>query len=339
LLSFLTQQEILGVLDELHRQSLVEQSDVDRYRPILQLTPLGGEVMRGKAALPLPISLCPGTVLKVQRTWGGATAATVVQRTATAGDSEQQPDPRLLQRLRQWRREQAEQAECPTYRIVPSSVLEHLASAPYETVDELLGVRGIGPATVERFGEELLELLRNYREEANAGHSVLDAAVSPVNSHRRHLVAGKSLAGTLAGDLPGQAASGVWADGAGMDHRDLLKQPAQAGSRAQPAGETEEEGEDGADRPYYWTWRVLAAGFRPRECAAIRRCSLDDVYREAVSAYEHGLDIEPSWLFTREELTALEKLADRSTEGVEDSQAREVFSAAQWEAFRVCCRP
>jgi ATP-dependent DNA helicase RecQ len=63
----LKQAEVATLIDLLIAIGCLEQEEVDRFRPVLKLTPLGGEVMRGKADLPAGLKL-PGELrLKLRR--------------------------------------------------------------------------------------------------------------------------------------------------------------------------------------------------------------------------------------------------------------------------------
>ena len=55
----LKQAEVATLIDMLIAIGCLEQEDIDRFRPVLKLTPLGGDVMRGKAELPAGLKL-PG---------------------------------------------------------------------------------------------------------------------------------------------------------------------------------------------------------------------------------------------------------------------------------------
>ncbi len=63
----LKQAEVVTLIDILIAIGCLEQEDVDRFRPVLKLTPLGGDVMRGKTELPTGLKL-PGELrLKLRR--------------------------------------------------------------------------------------------------------------------------------------------------------------------------------------------------------------------------------------------------------------------------------
>ncbi len=59
LLRELKQTEVVTLIDLLIANGCLEQEEIDRFRPVLRLTPLGGDVMRGNADVPPRLSL-PG---------------------------------------------------------------------------------------------------------------------------------------------------------------------------------------------------------------------------------------------------------------------------------------
>jgi len=63
----LKQAEVVTLIDLLIAIGCLEQENIDRFRPVLKLTPLGGDLMRGKAELPSGLKL-PGELrLKLRR--------------------------------------------------------------------------------------------------------------------------------------------------------------------------------------------------------------------------------------------------------------------------------
>ena len=65
----------------------------------------------------------------------------------------------LAARLRAWRRERADAEQVPPYVIFNDRTLHLLAERRPRSRGELLAVEGIGPARVDRYGEDLLRLL------------------------------------------------------------------------------------------------------------------------------------------------------------------------------------
>ncbi len=62
-------------------------------------------------------------------------------------------------RLRDWRRDRSRADGVPAYVIFPDATLRELAATRPETALELAGVKGFGPARIERYGDEILALL------------------------------------------------------------------------------------------------------------------------------------------------------------------------------------
>jgi DNA helicase-2/ATP-dependent DNA helicase PcrA len=68
-------------------------------------------------------------------------------------------DADLADRLRDWRRRQAQAQGVPAYLVFNDRTLEALAALRPSTSEALLGVPGIGPAKLEAYGDELIDLI------------------------------------------------------------------------------------------------------------------------------------------------------------------------------------
>ena len=62
--------------------------------------------------------------------------------------------------------------------------------------------------------------------------------------------------------------------------------------------------QDGAAGSHYWTWRVLAAGFKVEECMAIRGLAREVVLDHALRAIDAGWRVEAAWFLSPERLQA-----------------------------------
>ena len=63
------------------------------------------------------------------------------------------------QRLREWRLERAKADEVPPYVVFHDSVLHAIAAARPETLGELAQISGVGPAKLERYGDDVLAVV------------------------------------------------------------------------------------------------------------------------------------------------------------------------------------
>jgi DNA helicase-2/ATP-dependent DNA helicase PcrA len=62
-------------------------------------------------------------------------------------------------RLREWRAERAKADNVPAYVVFHDSVLQAIAAARPATIGELARISGVGPAKLERYGDEVLALV------------------------------------------------------------------------------------------------------------------------------------------------------------------------------------
>jgi DNA helicase-2/ATP-dependent DNA helicase PcrA len=68
-------------------------------------------------------------------------------------------DPQLVERLKAWRLDQARSQGVPAFVVFNDRTLDALASLRPSSSEGLLAVPGIGPAKLEAYGDELIELL------------------------------------------------------------------------------------------------------------------------------------------------------------------------------------
>ena len=73
-------------------------------------------------------------------------------------------DPELLASLRKWRAATARATGVPAYVIFHDSTLAALATDRPRTPEQLLGIPGLGPVKVSRYGTDLLALLSETAE-------------------------------------------------------------------------------------------------------------------------------------------------------------------------------
>ena len=68
-------------------------------------------------------------------------------------------DEELFERLREWRRERARADDVAAFMVFSNSTLELIAEHRPTTPDALLKISGVGPDKLQKYGEELLELV------------------------------------------------------------------------------------------------------------------------------------------------------------------------------------
>ena len=70
-------------------------------------------------------------------------------------------DKNLFNLLKGWRLAESGAKGVPAYRVLPDRSLVSLASLKPMTESELLEVHGIGPSKFEKYGKELLEMIKS----------------------------------------------------------------------------------------------------------------------------------------------------------------------------------
>jgi ATP-dependent DNA helicase RecQ len=245
LLAHMKQQQVAQLIDALLTAGLLEQTEIEAYRPIVQVTPAGEAVMKGDESAPIHLML-PSELAVMLGAQAARVAATVPSEPSIAAPA----DPELIKRLKRWREEVRAREHVPAFRVLSNAALDELARARPKSVDGLLAVKGIGPAKVEQYGEALLELLSG-----SAGPAAQAEVEDFVESH----------------------------DEEQTPPADLFEPsvPPATTNLSQPN--------------YYWTWRLLDAGFSPDECAEIRVLSAEVVRDHALRAADHGHAIDAGW--------------------------------------------
>jgi len=129
-----TRAAILHAVDQLLEDGCLEQ-DTGEY-PVIKLSGRGREAVFRRVMPSINLQAPP--------------------RPAVERDA----DPDLLQKLKGWRMRRSIIAKMKPYQVLPNSCLEALASQRPESLGELQSIPGIGPVKLQRYGEELLRLLR-----------------------------------------------------------------------------------------------------------------------------------------------------------------------------------
>lgn len=88
----------------------------------------------------------------------------------------------LLERLKDWRMRTAKELDQPAFVIFSDKALRDLIAKNPESVSELNGVYGFGPAKIEKFGAEVLRELRRLLISASNDDPRVTAR--PRNSYR-----------------------------------------------------------------------------------------------------------------------------------------------------------
>ncbi|MBM3462022.1 MAG: hypothetical protein FJX76_07975 [Armatimonadetes bacterium] len=102
-----------------------------------------------------------------------------------------EPDAEAVAKLRAWRHETARATMLPTYVIMPNAVLYEVARVHPQAMEDLESIRGLGPARMERYGEEILAALASEPPKA-------EKAPPETSQRKRRVAPGEPLADTTA---------------------------------------------------------------------------------------------------------------------------------------------
>jgi len=293
LLSKLSQGEVVQLIDALLITGLLEQVELEPFRPVVQITDRGTEVMAGRAGESLNLALGDELWHKLDP---NAAEIDRTQRRAATGAGESAPDGQVVARLRQWRQQQARDEAVPAYQVLANATIEQLARARPGTLEALLEVKGIGPAKARQYGEAILQLV---------GSEPAESIVTSVPSHEVPAVQpDPASAPTETNEI--LPAEGDKAPPAATPFADFVAEASLAEpARTPPAGAASAGTAPAAAPSHYWTWRLLQAGLTPDECAAARGLSSEVVLDHALRAADAGCPVRAEWFLSAAQIAAI----------------------------------
>ncbi len=302
LLKHLKQPDAVTLIDGLIAAGYLQQTEVDQHRPVVRMTEEGSEVMRGTAEmrvdLPIPVELLQKISGEPAAVAPSTAAAAAPSPSANLGDPPE-ADAELLSALRDWRNQEARTAGLPAYHILTNATLEELARWRPKSADELLAVKGIGPAKLARYGEAVLAIAADGK----SPQATAAAAVDDVDEDGPLVERGARHQGGEAAAAADVDPNTALADAAASDHEFASEETHPAAGPAAASLPTTI-----VHPSHYWTWRLLSAGFSAEECAAIRGLEPDVVLDHALQAADNGLQVRAAWCLTPELLSALESV-------------------------------
>jgi ATP-dependent DNA helicase RecQ len=162
-------KQIVAMLHRLMESGLARQRDPDgvKFRPVVELTASGVEVMRGAQRPPATLadlmprgrgnygSRATGTNPRALGTNPRAVRALLEPVEELTGEAAQR-----FERLRKMRSTIARERAVPAYVICHDSVLRQIAARAPADITELARIKGMGPAKVTQYGEAILAALR-----------------------------------------------------------------------------------------------------------------------------------------------------------------------------------
>ncbi|MBI3468050.1 MAG: HRDC domain-containing protein, partial [Planctomycetes bacterium] len=289
LLAAFKQPEVVQIIDNLIAAGWVTQDEVEPFRPVISVNAVGWEVMTGEREAAcrwqVPTELlakirCAGADRVPPLATGQRKSPATDPATAQATEEKGPIDQGLLQRLREARNRWAAEAGLPPYHVLQNATIEELARAKPRSPNELLAIKGIGPAKVDRYGKRLLGIVGGPPSPARAGPS---STPRPASSK--------------ATDFPDQQPGSTVSP---PDHFTVARRASEAVDHlpgptvplpdpsAGPVPSDAHQQSVHHQPDYYWTWRLLERGFTQMECALIRSLDESTVLEHALAAARDG---------------------------------------------------
>jgi ATP-dependent DNA helicase RecQ len=151
--------EVKGLLETLVDAALLERRGIEGGRAgafVLALSPEGAAVMRGEHR---PLLALPGRPAPKPPRGRHRPAAEPAVRAGGSPEAGGRLDAALLGRLKAWRTAEAKRRRVPAYVVFHDATLEALAAARPNDRGGLKEVKGVGPAKLETYGDDLLKVL------------------------------------------------------------------------------------------------------------------------------------------------------------------------------------
>ncbi len=329
MLSALRQTEVVSIIDALAAAGLLEQREVDDRRPTIQINEIGKRVMHAQDPLPASVHMSFPLAKRLAVAAKGIESRDVPNQSAADSSSDktkatdsaaEELTETIADRLKSWRRKTSAALGIPAYRVLSNATVDRIAELVPNTTSELESVSGVGPATIEQFGYDILELIRSITsdpelngnsdgESATPNESDAASRKTDGDSENPHSIVSESN-----DEFDLEADSETTADTGPDDVNKadntekaflrvdeganiLAPSPAPSGSRnsAQKAPKDQNAPKDIDQSDCYWTWRLLSDGYSFDQIVAIRGRSVGAILQDLADAAAQGHEIRPEW--------------------------------------------
>ena len=293
LLSGLRQTEVVGVMDALIETGLLQQKEVDERRPTLHMTEEGRRVMRSETPLPTGLQLPLPLAKRLAKATGKIEAADVQSDSTQSGsdgesgEAESTQTSEIAEKLKRWRRKNSAALGIPAYRVLTNATIDRIAESCPKSPEDLASISGVGPATMEQFGDDIIKLIGSLLEDFSS--HLPKTAVVTANTE----VAGIDEEIANHADSSAISASATVA----INNSDPeSNQPSPDSDKVTvPELPTENNGVS-SKTAGYWTWRLFRDGYSEAEVMAIQHCDSAELVSQLLLAVQGGLEIDLGWI-------------------------------------------
>lgn len=96
--------------------------------------------------------------------------------------------------LKEWRRKQAAHENIPPFMVFSDATLRHIAEAAPHTTGELMHVKGIGQAKLQKYGDTVIHLIQELKRSIDAAPSMKAEATADQEKRPSHLLSYEAFA-------------------------------------------------------------------------------------------------------------------------------------------------
>ena len=91
-------------------------------------------------------------------------------------ESSASKNPELYSRLRQWRDDTADELDLPVYMVIQTKTMAALSDVMPQSIKELSKIKGLGKVKINRWGKDILNIIRDYCIDNNINIQELELA-------------------------------------------------------------------------------------------------------------------------------------------------------------------
>ena len=296
LLSGLRQTEVVNIMDALIETGLLQQKEVDERRPTLHMTEDGRRVMRAEKPLPAGLQLPLPLAKRLAKATGKIEAADVQTESGQSGSGKSDgndggtENPQTLEmaeKLKRWRRKNSAALGIPAYRVLTNATIDRIAESCPTSCEDLESISGVGPATMEQFGDDIIALVRSILSDSVQAGQKIDvvAEESEISDSGQETTNPEDSAAILA--------SPIIAINNSEPETSMFRSNSDSGAAPELPTRNNERVEGLAG---YWTWRLFSDGYSESEVMAIRHCDSAELVSQLLLAVESGLIVDPHWI-------------------------------------------
>lgn len=297
MLSELKQSEVAAVIDALVEGGLAKQREVDERRPTIEMSEDGKKVMHAIDPLPPSVHLSFPLAKRLAIAARHIEAGDVRQAkpdedndgTASSDESENaqsEATEEMVERLKRWRRKTSAAQAIPAYRVLSNATVVRVAEMMPKNSEQLEAVPGVGPATMEQFGYDILQII-------NGDDSSSSATSESADEYQ-----------------------GVSADEETVVQEQLENDDDELNEEDEEEDESEAQEIIRADlpeeqpitqQPFYWTWKLFQDEYTAQEIIHIRGMDAQSLSDDLKAAAKSGLSVPDQWIQELESMRKTEK--------------------------------